>query len=343
MVTLFRILLIAGAIFTFASCNDNKSGQEEFPDTEHLTVSKVRSFAEPYMRFPFRVRQIDSSIFVMDLHTTEYYCHQLSYPSMTHIQSFGKRGEGPNELLGTENIRIDSQENLWLLDANQRKFAACSLTEDTPQVEIPLEEDLMRALDFTIYDNTHFLVPDYSGKHRFCKVNKQGEIIKSYFSIPAQQQAESPIALSQAWRAFIDYNPQNGIVAMVTQLGDILEIYHPEKEKTIKIVAGEYGEPQFMERGGSAIPVGIMGYGDVHVGNKYIYTLFWGHTFEDLKRNNIQVDGGNQIKVFDLDGNPVKKYILDRHITGFHIDEAQNRMIALDVNSDQPIVEYYLN
>ena len=44
--------------------------------------------------------------------------------------------------------------------------------------------------------------------------------------------------------------------------------------------------------------------------------------------------------MFDLQGNPVRQYVLDRHITGFYIDEARGRIIGLDVNSDQPIVEY---
>ena len=33
-------------------------------------------------------------------------------------------------------------------------------------------------------------------------------------------------ALAQAWRSFIDYNPDNGILAMATQLGEAIEIYN---------------------------------------------------------------------------------------------------------------------
>ena len=33
-------------------------------------------------------------------------------------------------------------------------------------------------------------------------------------------------ALAQAWRSFIDYNPRNGILAVATQLGEVLEIYN---------------------------------------------------------------------------------------------------------------------
>jgi hypothetical protein len=54
------------------------------------------------------------------------------------------------------------------------------------------------------------------------------------------------------------------------------------------------------------------------------------------------MEGGNQIRVFDLKGNPVKQYILDRYITGFCIDEEKNILLGVDVNSDQPVVEMKL-
>ena len=51
-------------------------------------------------------------------------------------------------------------------------------------------------------------------------------------------------------------------------------------------------------------------------------------------------DGGQYIYVFNLQGEPLCKYTLDRYITGFHVDERNKTITATDVNNDQPIVEF---
>ena len=51
-------------------------------------------------------------------------------------------------------------------------------------------------------------------------------------------------ALAQAWRSFIDYNPRNEILAVATQLGEVLEIYNL-KDSTHVVCMGPHGEPEF--------------------------------------------------------------------------------------------------
>ena len=119
--------------------------------------------------------------------------------------------------------------------------------------------------------------------------------------------------------------------------------YNLRNNEIVNILYGKFGEPQFASQGGYAIPNGIMGYSDIHVGNDAIYAVFWGTSFKDIQKDPFNTkEGGNIIQVFSLEGKPLKQYTLDRHITGFSIDEESNKMIALDVNSDNQIVEYQL-
>ena len=46
--------------------------------------------------------------------------------------------------------------------------------------------------------------------------------------------------------------------------------------------------------------------------------------------------------MFSLDGKPLKEYKLDHSVSGIWVDEKLGKMWALDVNSDDPIVEYTL-
>ena len=80
------------------------------------------------------------------------------------------------------------------------------------------------------------------GEHRFWEVDGNGKAIQNHGTIPSEAAEEetSRPALAQAWRPFMDYNPDNGILAMVTQLGETLEIYNL-KDSTHKVLYGPNG------------------------------------------------------------------------------------------------------
>ena len=159
----------------------------------------------------------------------------------------------------------------------------------------------------------------------------------------AEEETSRP-ALAQAWRPFMDYNPDNGILAMATQLGETLEIYNL-KDSTHKVLYGPNGEPEFKTaRDGSGVPDGIMGFNDIKVTDKYIYAVFQGMKLKDelaaYKQGKELEDGGRFIYVFDLKGNPVQKYTLDHAIHGIDVNEETNTIVATEVKSDDPIIEF---
>ena len=151
-------------------------------------------------------------------------------------------------------------------------------------------------------------------------------------------------ALAQAWRSFIDYNPRNGVLAAVTQLGEILEIYDL-KDSTHVVRIGPNGEPKFKVSEGYGIPTGIMGFCDVQVTNDAIYAVFQGRTFKEIAeaaQKGDMTDGGRYIYVFNLTGEPLGKYELDHVIYGMFVDEQCRTIVATDVNRDEPIVDFLL-
>ena len=51
--------------------------------------------------------------------------------------------------------------------------------------------------------------------------------------------------IRQVWRSLIDSNPHNGVLAAVTQLGEVLEIYNlKDSIHTVRI--GPHGEPMMV-------------------------------------------------------------------------------------------------
>ena len=51
--------------------------------------------------------------------------------------------------------------------------------------------------------------------------------------------------IRQVWRSFIDSNPHNGVLAAVTQLGEVLEIYNL-KDSIHTVCIGPHGEPMMV-------------------------------------------------------------------------------------------------
>ena len=87
-----------------------------------------------------------------------------------------------------------------------------------------------------------------------------------------------------------------------------------------------------------------MGFSDIKVTNERIYTAFQGVKFRDklasYQRGEKPEDGGRYIYVFDLQGNPLQKYILDKPIYGIDINEKTKTIIATCIKSDEPIIEF---
>lgn len=286
---------------------------------------------------------------VLDLHGEEYFCHAFSYPGFRYLSSFGKRGEAPEEQLSVENIRWKG-DFLWALDAGKSeltRFGGGSSGDSLSRQEaVKLDEALLRPLDFAQYDDSTFIIPDYSGDSRFCWIDRKGRLLRRTGTIPTVNEEalrHARPALAQAWRSFIDYHPRNGVLAAVTQLGEVLEVYNL-KDSTHVVRIGPHGEPEFQVSQGYGIPTGIMGFSDVQVTDSAIYAVFHGRSFTEIAQNmekGIKLpDGGQYIYVFSLTGEPLRRYVLDHFVYGISVDEQKGIILATDVNQDEPIVEY---
>lgn len=324
------------------------SSYVDFPETRELTA-RTLLLDTALFRYPYRVRVQGNDAVVLDLHGTDYFFHVFRYPDFHYLSSFGKRGDAPEEMLSAENLRWNGLF-LWTLDSNKSELTRLGFTSSGDSLlrleAVSLDEELLRTLDFVQYDDSTFIIPDYSGDSRFCMVNRQGKLLCKMGAIPTTNEEalkNARPALAQAWRSFIDYNPRNGILVVATQLGEVFEVYNL-KDSTHVVCVGPHGEPEFKIAQGYGLPTGIMGFSDVQVADSAIYAVFQGRTFKDIVKSAKQgvelPDGGQNIYVFSLEGKPLRRYVLDHYIHGISVDEQKGIIIATDVNKDEPIIEY---
>ncbi|MBQ8529986.1 MAG: hypothetical protein IJ430_02330 [Parabacteroides sp.] len=343
-------ILCIGICFSFLKnsfFNERYNRYKTFPEERKVTTQEISLQTD--FRYPYRIAIKENMAILMDLHPNEYFYHVYSYPDWQPIATFGKRGEGPKEVLSADGIRFYSSDSIYTLDANRMIITRWTLSPEAKAVsraeDIPLNKSLIRSLDFYRTDK-NFLIPNYSGECRYHKVSHDGQSIQNIGKIPTEEHKENrDVALAQAWRTFTDYNPKNDIYVLVTQLGEVIEVHNLKTEKQF-VIYGPGGEPAFKKVLGEGIPTGIKGFMDVQVTDQAIYAIFDGLSWEERKKYQVQgkrpPEGGHFLYQFDLAGNPIRKYTIDKNIYGLEIDEKKNQVIATCLESDSPIVTFQL-
>ena len=179
-------------------------------------------------------------------------------------------------------------------------------------------------------------------------MDRNGKLIKKWGEIPTERKNDLqkyPYAFGYGWRSFIDYSPNTGTLVAATQFGEVLEIWNVKKN-THKVLKGKLGEPEFEILPEYAIPAGAVGHNDIQVTDRAIYVIYRGISIkEDMlahQKGKPLPKGGKTVRVFSLEGKPLKEYKLDHSVCGIWVMEEAGKMWALDVNSNEPLVGYIL-
>lgn len=342
------ILIYFIATLFFGGCNSVSREvyprYADFPEVITLSQAKSISCDSVYLRYPYRVEINDSLAVILDLHPDSCFLHAFTYPEWRYVTSFGSRGEGPEDILSAERVRISSPDSVWVLDSNRCQITRWRISNGNAErvEEIPLDDRLIRTLDFCKTADG-FLVTDYTGNYRYHVLDQYGKIKQSVGSIPTEKNIsdENSMALAQAWRSFMDYNPKNGVLAIVTQLGEVVELFNL-KTGEHHVCYGPGGEPVFSIAQSEAIPKGIKGFNDVVVSDSCIYTVFDGISFKDrireFRSGKKQPEGGKYVYVFGFDGK--QKERIELFNSAFGLSVLEGELLTTSTDADVPLYVY---
>ena len=343
------LLLVVLAFYAFTKITPHTEYPEiTFPERVELQ-GQVIPLDTALFRYPYRLRVMEDRVIIEDLHGMDHFFHLFTYPDFRYLSSFGQRGEGPEEMLTVDDGRWLG-ESFWGLDNIKSELVCWQFNKDKSQMlrgeSIKLDKATFRALDFVPYQDGSFLIPNYSGDTRFCEVDRKGKLLKKWGKIPTDKPKlleQNPNVYGQGWRSFIDYSSKTGTLVAATQFGEVLEVWNVKKN-THKVLKGKLGEPDFEIRQDYALPAGMIGHNDIQVTDCGIYVIYRGISMKESMLANQKGKplpiGGKTVRVFSLEGEPLKEYQLDHSVSGIWVDEEAGKMWALDVNSDEPLVEY---
>lgn len=354
---LLVLLLVPVVLLDFMAVGEVVDGKEdiagsevyyaEFPKDIELTGTGF-VVEDELMRYPFRIRCEGDYLYVLDLHGESDFCHIYNKMTLSHVASFAKRGNGPQEVLQAMNIHVVSEDSVWLFDTDRKEVTRWDFCiQDSTVVlreHFRMKEDMILSSNCAWVADSTFFFTDKSGNNRIVRCGKSGDTLEGIGTIPSTRHGEDKDAvLAQAWNSYMDYHSQKQLLVVATQLGDVIEIYDL-KNCTCRVLYGPGGEPEYRTASdGFPVSTGIMGYNDVRITDRYIYAVFQGRSFKDIMKDPYgTLDGGKYIHVYDYDGTPVCRLILDHEIYGIDVDEEKGILWATDVNTEEQILFYKL-
>lgn len=302
-----------------------------------------------YMKFAYKIKVQDSLMCIWDLHGADKFYHIYSYPALEQITSFGIQGRGEQELVNTGGFDID-KNYIYIFDSYRAKLYVYSIDSllhkhTTPINIINYPPECIPVLAFTKMENG-FALLNHNGKERITLVDPSGNIVEKKYQIPQKASSKNKPYVASLWDSFIDYNPENKIIGIVTKLGDVLEIYNIANDSS-QIIIGKGGIPDVYKKGGYLSIGKIDGFSDIQVKSDFIYTLYSGldrNEASKLWEKGINTpDGGNYIRVYDIKGNIKRIYKLDQHVNGFDVHEKEGVIYTVSSSEENSISKYNLN
>ncbi|MFY0715237.1 hypothetical protein J1D01_16360 [Seonamhaeicola sp. NFXS20] len=253
----------------------------------------------------YRIK-IDEEYMYLNEIKSNKYLNIVKLPEEDFIGTFGTKGKGPCETIVAWSISKSDNETLLILDPKQKKiveYNVDSLINNKPCIKEYKVADSVNCRNAFIYENKVYYTDQNNTEFRFFESNFEGGNVKGHGSL------ETNIS-------FNDFRKNSGKInnAHMVHNDDLfvfgyhyfplIELFDLENNKWKSIVGPTNEIPDEEFKGRDFV------YNSIRVTKKFIYALYASRMGE------IDVD---VIFVFNLNGQPEKKLILDRGIFTFDV------------------------
>lgn len=323
--------------------NDNIESFSEFPKNEKVLFKEIAEFkkGEPYSMV------LTDSILIIENSKVKkgYNFYNYNIKSNVYSKGYVQKGRGPNEVQSSTEFGVH-KNIFWMYDGILKKI-------------LQVNKD---SLFLGVADNFQWFPTDQSYySMAFVKNNKYVVNGNRYSKIKIQEfdldkniesntygtfdipNRNTPIdGVKAAYQAFLLSKPSGDKVVMAYRRVDAIELFDLKNEANNKVVRGPISNElklKFQKKGVINLFLKDKEIINTFVGgtvtDKYIYLPFSGKkkhqkNITDIKFN---YNYAKYIHVYDWDGNPVKKIILDRNIMAIAVSKDDKTLYSFDPNS----------
>lgn len=333
-------------LILIVSCHqeDKKIPPLKFPSSYNLVGKQV---LQEFVTIT-ALHSVDNYLITV-LQNEDYYFQIFDSKSLSSLGKFGRRGDGPNEITGYLTYSYyelaDTNYNIWFYNRNRCELIKITFPKkfnlnkieinkiklnqkanfnyafliDTNKVvgnvvNSDVKMDLLRIYNLRMNNITKRvpLFPEIPKHSR-----ELGHITNTYNGLfvgsAAFQKEQQKVVLALGYFNRID---------IFNTKAELIHTIQEENINSSKVISGYLSTTDIRETDIKRI------YSGLQTSKENIYVLYINKYLKDYEKPS-QVE----IRVFDWDGIPIKKYVIPEYIWRFTIDEAHDKIYGIDYNS----------
>ncbi|SIN70498.1 BF3164 family lipoprotein [Algoriphagus halophilus] len=276
--------------------------------------------------------------------------HVVNGGDMTYEFSHGKVGFGPGELSDVSGFDLGSNDStFWVYSAMEKRISEFSLFEssDLAKDQIKQPENFFKATDCLFLTDSTFLGMFVDSPHRLVEFGFDNDFEKGYGTLEnftARNDLDN-YNLSQINSGWFRSNEDKSIFAIACIYYDKLEVFN-SKTKEFKTIYGPDlevfdFEVKYKTSGPSLLFPweAPYQYRDIAITNDRIYALYGGISEPEISQTS---EIARIIRVYDLDGNLLELYHLDRSLRSIELDIENEKIYGITTDSDPGIAFFKL-
>ena len=318
-----NILILYFILSHCIGCNKDKISdlKKDFPTMELITAIDSIDLESKGLLLPFNVRSFDSCFVFSNIRTKNNVTILNRYNS--EVKDLLYSGEGPNEIL--QYIPIQNNQNEFLFaDRVRGKVFKLNLSDYTHSLLFEFPDTINRFFSLATIDTTTMIGTGLFDKGRFLFVNKKDDTYRYMCTYPENHEISS---LSDYQKSalfagtLIAVSPSAD--RFVAAYKGLIDFYQLERKGELSLIKHKYYHfPLFgiPEKG----PViahkksETTGFLSLGYDSNMIYLLYSNSSFQE---KGAETFSGNTLLTFNWNGNPIKKYVLDKYLLSIHVEK----------------------
>jgi len=344
-IKIFSIILQIFIILAFA-CSEKKLEKEIVP----LESEKIY-FEE--LKMPMIVRFKQGKLLVSEssrISSDLPLVHVLDANDMSYKFSQGKIGFGPGEISDASDFDLGSNDStFWVYSSMDKRISEFSLFEPSALAknQIKQPENFFKAYSCRFLTDSTFLGMFVDSPYRLVEFGLYNDFEEGYGSLEnfTKRTDLDNFNLSQINSGWFNSNYDKSMFAIASIFYDKIDVFNA-RTKEFKTIYGPKPEVFDFEVSYSSSGPSLSfswdapyQYRDIEITNDRIYALFGGISEPEINKTS---EIARTLRVYDLEGNLLELYHLDRSLRSIALDIDNKKIYGITTDSDPGIAVFSL-
>lgn len=289
-----------------------------------------------------------------DLRVDDQLIKIFSLSQKKMVGYYGRSGSGPGEIRGGLQVvpMYGADDQIGFLDFTSKRFSVILLEEilkgehyKEPAISNVLPPQFIHMQYGTILNDSLIVGGGSMRDGKLLFGNYKTNEYKLTDFIPEIGRNYNPGSTPNIYLTQIAVNKNKEKVVVGNLHFNQIEIYNYNGDPDL-VITGDYSDQEFDDMEGRWHTENtIEYYRGVITTDDYIMAIYYNMTDKELRSKDGEFRKGlkSNIRVFDWEGTPIVQYNLDRRVTKIAYDEQNERIIALDTDSLNSIIEYNID